>query len=737
MAFRLKSYLQTSLLVLTALLTCAGSGSEPAQNERPKVGLVLSGGGARGAAHVGVLKVLERLNIPVDYVAGTSMGAIVGGLYASGMSIDELDSVMNDTDWNTFYSDRQPRAERSLRRKSDGNGFLVNFDMGFKDGGLVFPLGLVQGQKFEIALRRWLLPVAKTKDFDALPIPFRAVATDVATGELIVLDSGDLASAIRASMSAPGALKPVRLNGRLLVDGGLVNNLPVQIVQDMGADVLIVVDVGFPLLNEEDLDSVLSVSNQMLTIMIKGNASRQLNMLGDDDILITPELDRLSSAAFDRMGEAVQIGEASASKLEHELKSLTLGHTQYAAHRQNKSARRFEPPVIDQVKIVNQSLLSPRVIATRLSDHEGKPLDVEQLESEIGEIYGFDTFESVTYSVNDVDDKTELLLTAKEKSWGPNYLRFGVNFEDDFDGTSNYNLAARLTKTEINKLGGELRLEAQMGTSPRLFAEWYQPLDYRSRWFVSSSLEYGNDNDILFDRGTRLAQFRSEQAQFSLTTGRQFGNWGQLVLGVSQIRSDASLQIGMPLAGDFDSDIRAATLVFDYDTVDNDSIPRFGTQSRLQWIASREGMGSDASFDLAQFSILKPYTWGKNTLLNWWDFGSVTKGDLAPFSIGGLFSLSGYASEELQAKHVAIGRLLYYRRLGDAKLPVFDTTVYVGASIEMGNVWESRTDISFDSALTAGSLFVVLDTLIGPVYLAYGSAEGGRSSAYLFIGQTF
>jgi NTE family protein len=324
MAIKRNSCVKTLFLVLLTALSSAGNAYEVAFEERPKIGLVLSGGGARGAAHVGVLKILEELRIPIDYVAGTSMGAIVGGLYASGMSVEEIASVIGSTDWKGFYSDRQPRSERSLRRKSDGNGFLVDFDVGFKNGGLVFPLGLVQGQKFEIALRRWLLPVATVKDFDRLPIPFRAVATDVAKGELVLLGSGDLASAIRASMSAPGALKPVRLDGRLLVDGGLVNKLPVQVVKDMGADLLIVVDVGFPLLEEDKLNSVLAVSNQMLTIMIQGNVRRQLDLLGDSDVLITPELGHFSSTAFDRVVEAMARGENSARNAQAKLSGLSV-----------------------------------------------------------------------------------------------------------------------------------------------------------------------------------------------------------------------------------------------------------------------------------------------------------------------------------------------------------------------------------------------------------------------------
>ncbi len=721
------------LVILPPAVQATGSDPEP----RARIGLVLSGGGARGAAHVGVLKVLEELKVPIDYIAGTSMGAIVGGLYASGMSVSELESVFTNIDWNAFYSDRLPRAGRSLRRKSDDAGFLVDFDVGIRDGGLSLPRGLVQGQTFEIALRRWLLPVATVRDFDRLPIPFRAVATDVTSGEQVLLRSGDLASAIRASMSAPGALKPVRLDGRLLVDGGLTSNVPVQVAKDMGADLLIVVDVGFPLLDESALDSALAISNQTLTILIKGHTDRQLKMLGARDVLITPELGRLGSTAFERVVEAMQVGEASARREADALRRLAVTRDTYLARASDLAERRLLPPKIDRVRVENQSLLADEVISSRMSDYRGRALDLDELESDIGEIYGFGTFESVSYRLNEDQAGTELLLNAREKSWGPNYLRFGINFEDDFDGTSNYNLAARLTKTEINQRGGELRFEAQIGSRPRVFAELFQPLDFRSRWFVNAAAEYGRDSAILFDDRLQLAQLRSRDSEFALAGGRQFGNWGELRVGLGRVESDASIRIGSPDLTAGESDFNSANLSFNYDTLDDNGIPRFGTLAFAQWTSSRESLGSDEAFDIGQATVLKPITWGQNTLLNWWSVSSVTKGDLSPFAVGGLFTLSGYARNEFQGKHAAVGRLLYYRRLGDPRTPAFDTPVYVGASVEAGNVWQSRDDISFGSARHAGSVFVVLDTIIGPVYLAYGGAEGGRRSAYLFVGQTF
>lgn len=292
------------------------------RDNRLTIGLVLSGGGARGAAHVGVIKVLEELRIPVDYIAGTSMGAIVGGLYASGMDAGGLVAIIESSDWSALLSDRPPRSQRSFRRKSDDNGFLVDFDIGIINSGLVFPEGFIQGQNLEIALKRMALPVISIDDFDDLPIPFRAIATDIVSGEAVILNSGDLATAMRASMSAPGIFKPVRREGRILVDGGVANNLPVQVVRDMGADVLIVVDVGFPLLAEEQLDSALGVTRQMLTILINARAQDQIRLMTSSDILISPNLGDFGSQDFQQLAMALRLGEEKAEELSADLARL-------------------------------------------------------------------------------------------------------------------------------------------------------------------------------------------------------------------------------------------------------------------------------------------------------------------------------------------------------------------------------------------------------------------------------
>ncbi len=735
-----------TLLILGAVMSESfASGNVDAREDelatRPTVGLVLSGGGARGAAHVGVIKVLDELQIPVDFVAGTSMGAIVGGLYASGMTADELVNVIETANWSALLTDRPPRAQRSFRRKSDDIGFLVDFDLGIDKSGLIFPAGFIQGQNLEIALKRLALPAISTDNFDELPIPFRAVATDIVTGEAVVLASGDLAAAMRASMSAPGIFKPVRRDGRILVDGGVANNLPVQIVRDMGADILIVVDVGFPLLSEEQLGSALAVTKQMLTILINGRAQDQIALLDADDVLISPNLGDFGSQDFHRLAVAQQLGSEKARELSGRLAKLSLSDKEYLAYRRRVELNRRDAPVIDNVVVENESRLSPEVIKARLADQEGTTLDLGQLESNIRNIYGFDTFETVTYDVVNDSGKNTLLVRATEKSWGPNYLRFGINLEDDFNGNSNYNIAARFTRTEINRKGGEVRVEMQVGETPRIFSELYQPLDYASRWFVNPQIELARIGFGLFDNsGLQIAQLGSDNARLSLDGGRQFGNWGEFRVTVSRVRSDSELRIGMPGFVGGSSETTSVGARFAFDTIDRVAVPRSGTNVALSWLGSRESLGSDATFDFSELFVLKPQSWGNNTLLHWWNIGRTVKDKTAgirPFSLGGLFSLSGYAPAELNGKHFGIGRLLFYHRLGDQALPVLNTSVYLGGSIEAGNVWQSTDAIDWDNTLVAGSVFIVFDSLLGPLYIAYGAAEGGRRSAYLFLGQTF
>src|SRR5277367_1412723 len=303
--------------------------SAPSPAARPRTCLVLSGGGARGMAHIGVLKVLEELKVPIDCIAGTSMGAVVGGLYASGMTAAEIESTIRSLDWQEAFRDSPPRRELAFRRKQDDENFLVRLPLGLKHGKLLLPKGFIQGQKLEETLRQLTLPFSNTVQFDALPTPFRAVATDLVTGNAVLLDQGDLAIAMRASMSAPGLFAPVELRGRLLVDGGLAENLPIEVARAMHPDILIVSDVTFPLQERAALDSALTISNQMLAILLRKDADRQRATLGSSDVLIEPALGSTSSTDFTGAVGAIAAGENAARTVLWRLDSLRVSDTAY------------------------------------------------------------------------------------------------------------------------------------------------------------------------------------------------------------------------------------------------------------------------------------------------------------------------------------------------------------------------------------------------------------------------
>ena len=428
--------LKVSLLAILLLCSAAVAAADSA----PRVGLVLSGGGARGAAHIGVLKVLEEQRIPVHAIAGTSMGAVVGGLYASGLSAAEIATLIDSEEWRAGFTEPAPRDRLSFRRKSEDQNFLVKFPLGIKSGSFRLPKALVSGQRVSQVLRRVTFPVARLDAFDQLPIPFRAVATDLETGDPVVLSGGDLVDAMRASLAAPGVFAPVEIDGRLLVDGGLANNLPVDVAQAMGVDVLIVVDVGFPLRKRDTLDSVTTISNQMLSILIRRGSDMQRARLGASDILISPDLGEASSFDFAIIPQATDLGESAARAALSRLSTLASTADRYDAWVAARAAARQQTPQIASVRVAESAVRYQRLIEGRFAAAD---LDVNGIDAAVSTLFGRGNFESVDYRVRGEAGDT-LEVAARRNSWGPNYVRFGLSLQDDFNGNSNYNAAARL-----------------------------------------------------------------------------------------------------------------------------------------------------------------------------------------------------------------------------------------------------------------------------------------------------
>ncbi len=706
------------------------------EQARPKVGLVLAGGGAKGAAHVGVLKVLEELRIPVDYVVGTSMGAIVGGLYAAGMTPEDIERVIEEIDWTDLFVDSPSRADRSFRRKSDDALYMFKAKPGFGDGKIKLPLAYIQGQKFDLQLNRLTRQVASVSDFDELPIPFRAVAADLETGEEVILESGSLSRSIRASMAVPGAFDPVELDGRLLVDGGIANNIPISVARDMGAEVLIVSEFGTAMLTREEIASGLDVAAQMINLLFVINSRQQLKTLSPEDVRVSVDLGEIRAGSFDRVREAIPLGERAARDTASALSRYSVNEENFRRHMAARSPTREDPPRIDFVRIDNRSGVSDEVVAHHLSATTGEPLDISRLEHDIQQIYGLEIFESVRYEIVDEDGRTGLVVRTREKPWGPGYLQTGLITSSNFEGDAAFRLGLTYTRTPINALNGEWRAGLQIGDEPALFTELFQPLDAGARYFAFGRLAYQTRNVNAFDdEGKRIAELHVRGPGMDVGVGRQFGSWGEARLGYLRRSGDIEVGAGPP-APRRDFDTGEFYLRLSDDKLDSLYFPRSGHLARAEWRVSRERFGADTDFEQVSAGFLLARTWGRHTLVGGLTVNTTTDGT-APaqslYGLGGFLRLSGFEENRLSGQQAGLARLVYMRRINDIQ----QFKAYAGASVEAGNVWAKTGDIGTGHHILAGSVFVGADTPIGPLYLAYGHNDTGEGSLYLYLGPLF
>jgi NTE family protein len=718
-----------------------------AASHRLRIGLVLSGGGARGIAHVGVLQVLQKLRVPIDAIAGTSMGAVVGGLYASGLSPNQIERTLRSMNWQDAFRDRPPREDLTLRRKQEDENFLVKFPIGIKGGRPVLPTGLIQGQSLTEMLRRLTLPVARIANFDDLPTPFRAVATDLESGQEVVMGAGDLTSAMRASLSAPGVFAPVERGGRLLVDGGVSDNVPVDVARAMGVDVLIVVDVGFPLLPRSKLTTVTAISNQMLAILIRRKSQAELARLGPHDILIRPPLGDTSSFDFGNVNRLLGLGAAAAWNMRDELAALSVSPAQYAAYQARREALRRPPPRIDFVKVQTGPNVYSQPIEKLFKDMVGKRLDPDVVGRRITTLYGEGGLDTLDYRVARQDDHYGLLLDARGNSIGPNYMRFGLSLRDDFEGDSTYDAAARYVMSEITRAGGEWVTDAEIGQTSLLSTELFLPLSQFSGWFVMPYTTVASRNLPFLIGQSERAQYRVHTFDYGLDAGKQFGNWGEIRAGVYREEGHSRLTIGdpsdpqlpFPAFQTFGSRTYFARL--SYDTLDDINFPHFGERAMLQWSGARNVLGGEPSYNQVTLDFLAAHTWRERDTLALSLSGGSTLDRVTDlrmeFPLGGFLNLSGLKQYSLYGPHFGIGRLLFYRQVGRGGPGYFDVPIYLGMSLEAGNVWQRMSDAKLTNLHEDASLFLGLDTFLGPVYLGSGFDDHGDQAFYLFLGRTF
>lgn len=720
---------------------------------RPKVALVLSGGGARGFAHVGVLKALEAARVPVDMIVGTSMGAIVGGLYASGMTADELEREILAVQWGDLFNSREPRQLLSQRRKEEDFELSPVLALGFREGEFRLPTGAVSSRSLEMLLRRYTLPTRHLTSFDQLPTPFRAVATDMETGQPVVMDSGDLATALRASMSVPGVFSPVTVGERILGDGGLVDNLPVGVARRMGADVIIAVNIGTPLAGRETLGTVLGITAQMVNILTEQNVQASIATLTPSDLLLTPPLGKLTSADFERAPELVRIGREYADTVTAALQRFSAPQDRYArwvsARVQAAVGNTERVGRIASIRFEGVNERRAERLEAGLDTSVGQRVDVDRIEDDLQKLAAAGDYERIDYSLvrRPGTDQEDLAILLRENNWGPNYLRLGIDLRTDFQGQGAFNLRLSHNRHWLNDSGAEWRNRVQLGETLGVFSEIYQPLGLASERFVAAYIDGRVRKVELFaPSGEALALVQRQGVQVGADIGWPIGLRGTIgemrlgVIGAQRSTTPELVSRAIPLnvaqtqrwreAG-----VRATVMA---DQLDYANFPSRGYRAMGEAVVGRRSYDNLPSgpFDRVEASVTAVKSWGPHTL----NVGArlarasdVPLGAVDEYSLGGFQQLSGYRVGQVAGNYLAFGRLTYYRRLPFDAGPA--RALFAGGSLEAGNAWANRRDVSLRDLRGAGSLFIGADTGIGPLYLSLVSAPKGFTGLYLFLGR--
>lgn len=745
------------LICLTLLCTPVQASTT---SEREKVGLVLSGGGAKGAAHIGVLAVLEENRIPVDVITGTSMGAYVGGMYAMGLSAEEIKNRTLAADWQSGYEDRASRNDLILRRKKQSDDYQIYADIGLSlDGEFQAWPGAFQGQGMAVLLRTLTDNLPELASFDDLAIPYRAVATDIAKVKPVMIDSGHLAAAMQASMTVPGALKPVIWQNHLLVDGGVVNNMPVDAAQQLGADAIIAVDLRDALFEEGELDSALNIIAQLTTFMTNSSADQQKSLMKPDDVYLAPEVSFMLAPDFDKMEQAYIVGRKVALEALPKLRRYQLSPEDYRAYEKRKYDRRSQVSAstayyIDRIEIENHTLRSDQALIALLDLDVGRVISNDELELAVNRLNAQDIFARITYQIKQQDDENVLAVNVSEKSWGPGYLNFKFSFEDDFANRSDFAFGAQYIYTDLTDKGGEWQFDWLLGSWKKISTELYFPLDYQKKHFSSFGLGWNREKREFSLSEEQRQQIGREdltvidaeyqQLRGFVELGWNIRPWSAIALGYNGISGEAK-----ELEGDNDTQDYTAHgpyLSFVYDDLNNFYFPTEGflLEADVGYSFSNSTLNNEPSIDgetiYYDVLMMKPFNYQRHTLVTTFKAGGSESDELIPIyvqDLGGLFNLSGFHRYELNGRYRLFGALNYRYRLLDNDFGAFSAPVYIGGSIERGGVWDDSSDISWESSIGAASVFLAVDSLVGPLYLGYGQAEAGENSVYLSVGSSF
>lgn len=719
-------------LFVVALLMFSGLAQAAEEARRPRIGLVLGGGGARGAAHIGILEVLEKMRVPVDCVAGTSMGALVAGTWAAGMSPAVMRQQLADADWNDMFLDNPEYAEMSPRNKALSRRFLPGSESGVGANGVRYQSAVVAGQKIKLFFNQLVRANQGERNIDDLPLPLSIIATDIGNGERVVFRDGPLTQAMRASMSVPGLLAPVDYQGRKLVDGGLVDNVPIGEVRERcQADVVIAVNVGSPLLKPEEVGSLLTVSAQMVNILTEQNVSRSLASLRPGDIYIKPELDGISAGDFARSGETADRGRAAAEAVAGQLAALSVDEARYSAWWRGIEVRRRESPRIDAIEVVGLDRVNAGALARHLTSEPGDTIRPSVINRELLRMYGDGWYESVDYTVLSERERTILRVTPVEKPWGPDYLRFGLNLQADNKQGSSFGLRTAYHATWLNRLGAEALVTAEIGSASRFGVNLYQPLDPAQDFFVEGNAGIERSRLMIYQDDRRVAKFKVTQNSAGLNLGLNVGRLGPVRLGWQRRHWVYEVDVGPQFFPRADETISGWHAGLDFDQFDRMYFPTRGWAARVAYFSPR-----NADYARLDTEVRAAYNFAGTVIGGRLHYTGATRGRLPVYdsgSLGGFLNLTAFAPNQILGDEIGYVGVRAEQIVG--RLPLgLRGDMRFGIALEAARAGYRYTETGRSGTLDSAALYFGGETPFGPAYLGFAHSRSGVSNLFLFVG---
>jgi NTE family protein len=709
---------------------------------RPTVGVAFGGGSARGIAHVRVIRWLEEHRIPIDVAAGTSMGGLVGGAYATGMNADELQTFITTLNWDQLFG-ASAFAQKNIRRKTDARAYPARLEFGLR-GGIVPPTAINRGQDVELLLGRIAAPYFDMRDFDDLPTPFRTVAVDLLSAQPVIMRSGSLADAMRATMSLPLIFPPTEVNGQVLIDGGTMDNVPADVVKAMGATRVIAVNVG-DLADREGISyTMLGVASNTLDAMMRASTRRAI---ASADVVINVPLAQYGSLAWRRAAELIDEGYRATEAMRAQLLPLAVSEAEFEEWRRGRQARRrreLPPPAF--IEADGFAADDTKRLDTLLARHVGVPLDVNALEADIAVVAGLDRYETVTWRM--IPEATRgygLRVRGRTKTYAPPFLMLGMNLENTTSSDFRITATARYLAFDVVGSGSELRVDGTFGSDPSLATELYRPIT-RTPLFVAPYAGIARRTFNVIEDEAVIARYRQTSSRLGVHVGVNLGAQSDLRVSAYVGRTTASITVGDPGFPELRGKETGSELVWRLDTQDSPVVPASGVRSevRLSHIFNGPDVavgGESIDYDVSptQLSATANRFWSVGARDRVFLYGGVgTSFDDVPlptdqFEMGVPFRLSAYSTGELRGPHYYAATGGYLRQVG--RLPDFmGGPVFAGGWLENGDAFD---DWSRAGWRTNGAVGLVMDTLVGPVVIAGAWGFDGRWRTYLGVGRTF